>query len=325
MKPRGRAIIRAAKQWTKDGLAVARGLQQAQRYGVGYYNFWDLGPVEHSWFYRFLQRPALAALARRRKVGFYSVFGRRRLIGWGRERRKVFFTGENLAHYPAYHDHALGEVELALGFEYLDHPHYLRFPLWMLDQFDPTADYPGLKSQLSVYERAGEDVSARPGFASLVARHDNNGIRGAIGDVAATLGPVNYPGAFRCNQEKGLAEGNAAKLAHLRNYRYNLCPENSNAAGYVTEKVFHAIAAGCIPVYWGADNVPEPEVLRQEAILFYDPARPLALREALEELERKPAALAAFARQPRFQPTAAGFLHQQYLALEKQLLRVLRG
>lgn len=31
--------------------------------------------------------------------------------------------------------------------------------------------------------------------------------------------------------------------------------ENTNTRDYVTEKVYDALAAGCVPIYWGARNV----------------------------------------------------------------------
>ena len=48
---------------------------------------------------------------------------------------------------------------------------------------------------------------------------------------------------------KNRFEGN--KIALLRNYKYNLCYENSVHEGYVTEKLFDAKFAGCIPLYNG--------------------------------------------------------------------------
>lgn len=40
-------------------------------------------------------------------------------------------------------------------------------------------------------------------------------------------------------------------------YHYNICVENSMVPGYVTEKIFHAMAAGCIPVYKGAPDIDQ--------------------------------------------------------------------
>ncbi len=43
----------------------------------------------------------------------------------------------------------------------------------------------------------------------------------------------------------------ADKHAWLQNYKFNLCFENSSFPGYLTEKLFDAYNAGCVPIYWG--------------------------------------------------------------------------
>ena len=50
-------------------------------------------------------------------------------------------------------------------------------------------------------------------------------------------------------------ESGIQKMDILRQYKFNICPENSLGVGYYTEKVVEAYAAGCIPVYWSDHNV----------------------------------------------------------------------
>ncbi len=46
------------------------------------------------------------------------------------------------------------------------------------------------------------------------------------------------------------------KISTLANYRFCICFENTtNAQGYITEKIFSCLAAGSIPIYWGATNI----------------------------------------------------------------------
>ncbi|MBC7742933.1 MAG: hypothetical protein H7061_12105 [Bdellovibrionaceae bacterium] len=46
------------------------------------------------------------------------------------------------------------------------------------------------------------------------------------------------------------------KLLVLKNYRFSICYENAyGIPGYVTEKIFDSLSAGCIPIYWGAPNI----------------------------------------------------------------------
>ena len=46
-----------------------------------------------------------------------------------------------------------------------------------------------------------------------------------------------------------------SKLRALSRYAFCLVTENSAAADYVTEKLFHAFASGCLPIYYGTEDV----------------------------------------------------------------------
>jgi hypothetical protein len=44
----------------------------------------------------------------------------------------------------------------------------------------------------------------------------------------------------------------------LPQYRFSLCYENiHDEPGYVTEKIFDSMRAGCVPLYWGAPNISD--------------------------------------------------------------------
>lgn len=48
------------------------------------------------------------------------------------------------------------------------------------------------------------------------------------------------------------------KLQLLSNFKFSICYENAHSiTGYVTEKIFDSLAAGCIPIYWGAPNISD--------------------------------------------------------------------
>jgi alpha(1,3/1,4) fucosyltransferase len=47
-----------------------------------------------------------------------------------------------------------------------------------------------------------------------------------------------------------------SKKTTFQKYKFAICYENAkDISGYVTEKIFDCFFAGCIPVYWGANNV----------------------------------------------------------------------
>ncbi len=60
----------------------------------------------------------------------------------------------------------------------------------------------------------------------------------------------NWKGAFKWSW--------AWKWHVLKKYRFVFCYENMcNQNGYITEKIFDAFVGGCVPIYWGADNITD--------------------------------------------------------------------
>jgi len=50
---------------------------------------------------------------------------------------------------------------------------------------------------------------------------------------------------------------NEKKLT-LEKYKFCICYENAkDIPGYITEKIFDCFVAGCVPIYWGANNINE--------------------------------------------------------------------
>jgi len=49
----------------------------------------------------------------------------------------------------------------------------------------------------------------------------------------------------------------SSKVSLLKRYRFCLVMENQRQTGYVTEKLLDCIAAGTVPIYWGAKNIHE--------------------------------------------------------------------
>ena len=50
----------------------------------------------------------------------------------------------------------------------------------------------------------------------------------------------------------------AQKKDVLEKYKFAICYENArDIPGYITEKIFDCFFAGCVPIYWGANNVEQ--------------------------------------------------------------------
>lgn len=50
----------------------------------------------------------------------------------------------------------------------------------------------------------------------------------------------------------------ASKVEVMEKYKFSICYENArDIPGYITEKIFDCLFAGCVPIYWGANNVTD--------------------------------------------------------------------
>jgi len=48
------------------------------------------------------------------------------------------------------------------------------------------------------------------------------------------------------------------KLETYSNYKFAVCYENAkDLTGYISEKIFDCLFSGCIPIYWGAENISD--------------------------------------------------------------------
>jgi alpha(1,3/1,4) fucosyltransferase len=48
------------------------------------------------------------------------------------------------------------------------------------------------------------------------------------------------------------------KKSVLEMYKFSICYENArDISGYVTEKIFDCFSAGCVPIYWGAEDITQ--------------------------------------------------------------------
>jgi hypothetical protein len=49
-----------------------------------------------------------------------------------------------------------------------------------------------------------------------------------------------------------------AKIPVIAKYKFAICYENArDIPGYITEKIFHCFFAGCVPIYWGPDDITD--------------------------------------------------------------------
>jgi hypothetical protein len=96
-----------------------------------------------------------------------------------------------------------------------------------------------------------------------------------------------------------LPPGTPAKEAFLKDYKYNIAFENSSVPGYTTEKLIDAMAARCLPIYWGNPRVAE-DFNPKSFLNYFDFPTEEALVEKIIELDQDDAKYAEYLRQPWF-------------------------
>ena len=241
-----------------------------------YVNWWGNKRAEDIWFTKFMEKNINCD----KKFFFYSVFGSpgyiKRKCHNERDSINIFFTGENVSssgisrRFRRYSKHMLDVVDLSMGFEYIDDEKYCRFPLWILYFFPPESTYEDIKGLVSKINSPRMDFVDRTIQCSNISRHDKNGMRAKICDSVSKIVSVRYEGAWRNNSFLLKEEYNDNKTDYLAHVKFNICPENSNEYGYVTEKIFQSIFSGAIPIYWGGMGHPEENLINKDAFLYWE-------------------------------------------------------
>jgi alpha(1,3/1,4) fucosyltransferase len=287
---------------------------------IRFYNFWHTQLPHEMWLARFIQHRKINSNYSA-KINFYSVLGPVETLKYRRKGLNIFFSGENMhaERFDKYRQVCEKKpFDLSIGFDNNTFGSNVRFPLWILYMFEPESSFEDIKEKIN--QLSNVKIGNRLRFCSLVASHDWNGIRGEIIDALQSVDLVSSAGRFRQNTDELQVSFNDDKHKFLKQFKLNICPENSNAEGYVTEKIFQSIEAGCIPVYWGANNKPEPDILNQDAILCWNQGENNAsLLTVIKELIADENKYIDFASQQRFLPHAAEVIWGYFETLEQQL------
>ena len=208
---------------------------------------------------------------------------------------KVHFTGENTLPmiYPS--------VKLNIGYKLpeISDNSYLRMPLWMfeIDWFGAELEHIRNPLPLPVdtcTKVNPDDYSTRAKFCSFVVTNPSNPIRNQAFMTLNSYKQVDSAGRLYNNVGDvifaGLGGGGGELKKHnfLKQYRFNICYENASAPGYTTEKLLHAKAAGCVPIYWGDQKVGR-DFNEKGFINAYNCKSEADLIKLVDEVESNPA------------------------------------
>lgn len=313
-------------KYVKNLIRNIKQLRYQQKYRIQFYNCWPQ-PNEEMYWHQFITSRGFVD-TNRIKFAIFSVFGPSSIIDKVHADIKIFFSAENVKkiQYNEYQDYLLDSqsIDLSLGFDYISNPKYIRFPLWMDYMFPANSTKDDIKQICKSLRHPS--LLNKTKFCSQVSSHDNNGIRMKIISELQTLGPISCAGMFNHNDDSLQLEFSDNKIEYLKQFLFNICPENTDSSGYVTEKLFEAIKAGCIPIYWGAEGNPEPEVINKDAtIIISEQGLDSRQKGLIEELLTNPKILQDFLAQPRLLPTAEEYILDTFGSIENRLRDIVQN
>lgn len=241
----------------------------------------------------------------------------------------LFFSGENVhsAYYSRYKNYLYGLPKQAFGFDY-NSPYSTRFPLWLMyifsGDFVANATLSDVRAKLEKIE--SKALLNKGKFAAMIARHDGVGSvsRSEITQALGAIHPVSCAGKFMHNDDTLLKEFGDNKIEYLKDFKFNICPENSASPGYVTEKLFESFQAGCIPIYWGDSN-PEPDVLNPKRIIFWQGESNNAENLKIVKKIYEEGAKREFFKEPIFVEGADKAIYEYFLILRRKMADLLES
>lgn len=169
---------------------------------------------------------------------------------------RVFHSAENLRHDTIPADYS---ISFDLN---INSPTHFRLPYWMeminWSHEGIVGNQNPRYGQLMTIERLmqplGKHFLGRTKAAAFLSSHIREP-RKTLFEALQKVIPVTGFGAyFDQNIENHHASG-FLKQDLLKEFAFNLCPENGMYPGYYTEKIPEAFFAGCLPITWADQNV----------------------------------------------------------------------
>lgn len=108
-------------------------------------------------------------------------------------------------------------------------------------------------------------------------------------DIISKLSELYPVFAHGCPVKKNQAQESGGRLNKTQVFsiaKFCVAMENSNSIDYVSEKIWQAFLAGCVPIYQGAPNIIEDFLPSPNSAIVYDPKKGWTPEKLAEELKR---------------------------------------
>ncbi|HWQ92588.1 MAG TPA: glycosyltransferase family 10 [Clostridia bacterium] len=202
---------------------------------------------------------------------------------------KIYFGIES--HLPDWR-----QCDYALTCHYLEDPRHLRLPFYAL-YGGPDA----LRKDDEDFEKIFASKTRFCGF--VVSNAGNRAVQKRIQFFhrLSRYKRVDSGGRALNNIGGPLPDGPAGKLAFLRECKFNIAFENAAIPGYTTEKIYEAMQARALPIYWGSPRIGE-EFNTASFLNYADFPSEDALVERIIELDCDDAQYLEMLRRPYLNP-----------------------
>jgi Glycosyltransferase family 10 (fucosyltransferase) C-term len=173
---------------------------------------------------------------------------------------KIFYTGESFYTFTRDPNFPFNKYTSILGFRG-NNLNFVKLPLFVLYK--------------TLYPNCLPPVTTVPKYSACAVIGNANGhFRNTFLDSLEKVLPISYGGTFRNNIGKTVGGTHAGDelINFYHNFKFVIAMENSSEEYYITEKLYNAMRAGTIPVYWGSLNADK----------YFNPDRFLHVRNEYE-------------------------------------------
>ncbi|MDI6774068.1 MAG: glycosyltransferase family 10 [Verrucomicrobiota bacterium] len=243
---------------------------------LNFSDFWPGFDKRDNYFVRLLSPRYDLAIGEQPDYLIYSTFG----TEYRKHRGiRIFYTGECIE--PDW-----DECDYSFDFEFTDRPGHYRLPHYAL-YGDPAEliQPPGFDPARVLAEKTK--------FCCFVVSNPRGKERIEFFHKLSQYKTVDSGGRF-LNNVGGPVDD---KLAFMRAHKFAIAFENQSHPGYTTEKLFQAMQAHCVPIYWGNPLV-ERDFNPRSFVNATDFDGPDALVERVAKVDQDDALYLEYLRQP---------------------------
>jgi alpha(1,3/1,4) fucosyltransferase len=208
---------------------------------VAFTDFWVPGnQIVNDYLFQLLSKAYDLEISEDPDILFYSCFGIENLKY---RCLKIFYTPENFK--PDFH-----LCDYAFSFEptssrNLQLPNFVRHPYFQ--EFI----HNDLPQHINKLKQQPKDR-----FCNFLYSNDSARVRQQFCKALSNYKHVDCPGKV-LNNMPSIPTSWDKKLEFLSHYKFTIAFENQSAPGYTTEKIYHPLLVGSIPIYWGNPNASD--------------------------------------------------------------------